>query len=126
MKNSLLGLFILVLYINWLYGRFLEGYIDDPFTTTHQSFEAIYSLINVVFLLIISRVMKLNYLIKYIYIFLLIFHIFNLVTSIAWMTGFRKDKVLNEILELKDVFSTLISYSIVTFLCIFIYVVFVA
>ena len=125
MKNSLLGVFILLLYINWLYGRVLEAYLKDTFNIVHQSIETVFSLINLVILLIIRRIVKFNYLIKYIYYFLVIFHAFNLVTSIAWLSGIRKDKLFNGILELMDVFSTLISYSIVTFLCIFIYVVFV-
>jgi hypothetical protein len=126
MKNSLLGVFILLLYINWLYGRVLEAYLKDTFSLSHQSIETVFSLINLVILLIISPITKFNYLIKYFYYFLAIFHALNLVTSIAWVTGIRKDKLLNEILELMDVFSTLISYTIVTFLCIFIYVVFVS
>ena len=125
MKNSLLGVFILLLYINWLYGRVLEAYLKDTFNIVHQSIETVFSLINLVILLVISRVIKLNYLIKYIYVFLVIFHVFNLATSIAWLSGIRKNKMLNKLLELLDICSTLLSYSIVTFLCIFIYVVFV-
>ena len=62
MKNSLLGVFILLLYINWLYGRVLEAYLKDTFNIVHQSIETVFSLINLVILLVISRVIKLNYL----------------------------------------------------------------
>lgn len=124
MKNSTFGWFILILWLNWLYGRIFEAYIKNDLSTQFQFIELSYSLFNLFILYRIYSVTDINVYLKYFYFILVVFHVINTIDSILWLSGLRNNKFFNILVHASDIFTTSLSYFIVTFLCLFIYLVF--